>query len=205
RRCAGGDDDRSLRRREPRRVLRRALRGVLRDSARRERRLPGAVRAACGLLPPGSRGKALLMFKSKILLLGSFGLFLAAFVALIALGVARMESFNEQVHGLTGAQSRKIGTVSELFLSNGQRTALIDKLFSADDATARAGLEVEYRRAIGVFTGAVEKLRTLPVAGAERAARDDALAAAARSREIGERIAGSLMKGEIATASELNL
>jgi hypothetical protein len=51
----------------------------------------------------------------------------------------------------------------------------------------------------------VEGLRTLQVDPSESAARDRALAAAARARAIGEDIVGLLMKGEIARASELNL
>jgi diguanylate cyclase (GGDEF)-like protein/PAS domain S-box-containing protein len=45
----------------------------------------------------------------------------------------------------------------------------------------------------------------LQVDSSERAARDAAIAAAARARAIGEDIVGLLMKGEIARASELNL
>jgi len=55
------------------------------------------------------------------------------------------------------------------------------------------------------FAAAVEKLRRLPVTGAEVRARDDALAAARSAQDIGERIAGMLMRGEGALASELNL
>ena len=74
---------------------------------------------------------------SRSLLYISFGLLLAALVALIALGLARIESFNRQIDALSAAQARKIGTVSELFLSNGQRSALIDKLFVAESPVAR--------------------------------------------------------------------
>ena len=143
--------------------------------------------------------------KSKVLLFASFGLLLAALTLLIALGIARIETFNGQIAALTGAQGRKIGTVSELFLSNGQRTTLIDKLFTAETPQARETVHGQYRRAMDVFTRAVDRLRALRVAQAERAAHDEALAAAARARAIGEDIVGLLMKGEIAPASELNL
>ena len=75
--------------------------------------------------------------KSKTLLFAGFGLLLAALTALIALGLGRIESFNSQINALTDDQGRKIGTVSELFLSNGQRSALIDKLFGAETGQAR--------------------------------------------------------------------
>ena len=75
--------------------------------------------------------------KSKFLLFASFGLLLAALTTLIALGLARIESFNRQINALTEAQARKIGSVSELFLANGQRTALVDKLFTAESGQAR--------------------------------------------------------------------
>jgi hypothetical protein len=97
--------------------------------------------------------------KSKYLLLASFGLLLAALTALIALGLARIESFNQQIHSLTAAQGRKISTASELFLSNGQRSALIDKLFGAETAQARRTVHEQYLRAIGVYERAVEKAR----------------------------------------------
>ena len=143
--------------------------------------------------------------KSKYLLYASFGLLLAVLTALIALGLARIESFNHQIHTLTEAQGRKIGTVSELFLSNGQRSALIDKLFGAETAQARKTAHEQYLRAIEVYTRAVEKLSALQVDPSERFARSEAIAAAARARAIGEDIVGLLMKGEIARASELNL
>jgi diguanylate cyclase (GGDEF)-like protein/PAS domain S-box-containing protein len=143
--------------------------------------------------------------KSKYLLYASFGLLLAALTALIALGLARIESFNQQIHRLTEAQGRKIGTVSELFLSNGQRSALIDRLFGAETGEARKTVHEQYQLAMQAYTRAVERLRTLQVDPSESAARDRALAAAARARAIGEDIVGLLMKGEIARASELNL
>ena len=139
--------------------------------------------------------------KSKYLLYASFGLLLAALTALIALGLARIESFNQQIHTLTEAQGRKIGTVSELFLSNGQRSALIDKLFGAETAQARKTVHGQYLRAIETYARAVEKLGALQVDPSERAARDAAIAAAARARAIGEDIVGLLVKGEIARAS----
>ncbi len=143
--------------------------------------------------------------KSKYLLYAGFGLLLAALTALIALGLARIESFNSQVAELTGAQSRKIGIVSELFLNNGQRAALIDGLFAAQTREAREAAHAKYRRAVESYAAAVEKLRRLPVEGAERTARDDAVAAAARAHDIGERTAGLLMRGETPLASEVNL
>jgi diguanylate cyclase (GGDEF)-like protein/PAS domain S-box-containing protein len=143
--------------------------------------------------------------KSKYLLYASFGLLLAALTALIALGLARIESFNQQIHSLTGAQGRKIGTASELFLANGQRSALIDKLFGAEMGEARRTVHEQYRRAIGAYDRAVERLRTLQLDASEQAARNEAIAAAARSRAIGEDIVALLMKSEIARASELNL
>jgi diguanylate cyclase (GGDEF)-like protein/PAS domain S-box-containing protein len=142
---------------------------------------------------------------SKYLLYASFGLLLAALTALIALGLARIESFNRQIHTLTEAQGRKIGTASELFLGNGQRSALIDKLFGAETGEARRTVHEQYLRAVGAYGRAVERLRALQLAASERAARDEAIAAAARARAIGEDIVGLLMKGEIARASELNL
>ena len=74
---------------------------------------------------------------SKKLLFTAFGLLLAVLTALIALGIARIESFNAQIHELTAAQGRKIGVVSELFLANGQRVALIDRMFAAEKAEDR--------------------------------------------------------------------
>ena len=129
---------------------------------------------------------------SKYLLFGSFGLMLAALTALIALGLARIESFDSQIHELTGGQSRKIGAVSELFLANGQRSALIDKFFAVETAPARAAVNDEYRRAIEVFRRALERLRRLPVAATEAEARDEAITAAAHAQDLGERIAGLL-------------
>ncbi|MGH8634754.1 MAG: PAS domain-containing protein, partial [Burkholderiales bacterium] len=143
--------------------------------------------------------------KSKYLLYASFGLLLAALTALIALGLARIESFNQQIHALTEAQNRKIGAVSELFLSNGQRSTLIDKLFGAETTQARKTVHDQYLRAIETYARAVERLRALQVDRSELAAHDGAIAAAARARAIGEDIVGLLMKGEIARASELNL
>jgi diguanylate cyclase (GGDEF)-like protein/PAS domain S-box-containing protein len=143
--------------------------------------------------------------KSKYLLYASFGLLLAALTALIALGLARIESFNRQTHSLTEAQGRKIGAASELFLANGQRSALIDKLFGAETGEARRTVQEQYQRAIGVYDRAVQRLRALQLDPPERGARDEAVAAAARSRAIGEDIVELLMRREIARASELNL
>ncbi|MBI2295427.1 MAG: EAL domain-containing protein [Betaproteobacteria bacterium] len=143
--------------------------------------------------------------KSKYLLFVSFGLLLAVLTVLIALGITRIESFNRQINDLNEGQSRKIGAVSELFLSNGQRSALIDRLFAAETPQDRETLHAQYRRAVEAYTRAVERLRALPVAPAERAARDEAITAAARAQAVGEEISGLLAKGEIAQASELNL
>ena len=148
---------------------------------------------------------ALANAKSKYLLLVSFGSLLAVLTALIALGIGRIESFHGQIESLTEAQSRKIGAVSELFFSNGQRATLIDKLLAAETPQARETVHGQYRRAIETFTRAVGKLRALRVTPAERAASEEAVAAAARARAMGEDIVGLLMKGEIARASELNL
>jgi hypothetical protein len=125
--------------------------------------------------------------KPRHLLVASFGLLLFALIALIALGLARIESFNSQVSGLTGAQGRKIGTISEVFLSNGQRAATIEALFTAQSGRARA--HERYLQANGQFDAAVEKLRQLPVAGVEQEAREDAIGAAGNAREVGEQIA----------------
>ena len=143
--------------------------------------------------------------KSKYLLYASFGLLLAALTALIALGLARIESFNRQIHSLTEAQGRKIGAASELFLANGQRSALIDKLFGAETGEARRTVHEQYLRAAGVYDRAVQRLGALKLDPPELATRDEAIAAAARSRAIGEDIVAHLMRGEIARASELNL
>ena len=143
--------------------------------------------------------------RSKYLLFGSFGLLLAVLTALLALGMTRIESFNRQVNELTAAQNRKIGAVSELFLANGQRSALIDRLFAAETPEERETLRSQYRRAVESYARSVERLRALPVAAAEGTARDEAITAAARAQALGEEIAGLLMGGEIAQASELNL
>jgi len=140
--------------------------------------------------------------KSKTLLFAGFGLLLAALTALMALGLGRIESFNGQINSLTEAQGRKIGTVSELFLGNGQRAALIDKLFAADAAAARQAVHAEYRAAVGRYTRAVDRLRSLQV---EPAARDEAVAAAGAALALGEKTVALLMRGEIAPASEINL
>ena len=86
--------------------------------------------------------------KSKTLLFVSFGLLLAVLIALIALGLARIESFNRQINELTEAQARKIGTVSVLFLANGQRSALIDRLFATETAQARQAVLGQYQAGI---------------------------------------------------------
>jgi diguanylate cyclase (GGDEF)-like protein/PAS domain S-box-containing protein len=143
--------------------------------------------------------------KSRNLLVVAFGLLLVALTVLMTLGLARIESFNSQVNDLTGAQGRKIGVISELFLANGQRASLVDGLFAVRTERARAAAHAQYRAAIGQFTGAVEKLRRLPVSGAETVAREDAIVAAGIARDVGERVAGMLMRGEGALASELNL
>jgi len=140
--------------------------------------------------------------KSKTLLFAGFGLLLAALTALMALGLGRIESFNGQINALTEAQGRKIGTVSELFLGNGQRAALIDKLFAAEAAAARQAVHVEYRAAVGRYTRAVDRLRSLQVTPA---ARDEAVAAAGAALALGEKTVALLMQGEIAPASEINL
>jgi diguanylate cyclase (GGDEF)-like protein/PAS domain S-box-containing protein len=142
---------------------------------------------------------------SRRLLFGSFGVLLAALVVLIALGLGRIESFNRKINALTQAQSTKIGTVSELFLSNGQRAALIDKLFAADTPAARQAVLERYQQAIAAYDGAVKKLASLGVTAAEREARDAAIAAAAAAQAIGDKTAALLMQGAIAPASELNL
>ena len=143
--------------------------------------------------------------KSKFLLFASFGLLLTVLTALIAFGIARIESFNRQIHALTESQGHKIGTVSELFLANGQRATLIDKLFAVDTARARKAALDDYRRATEAYTRSVNNLRALQVAAAEHGARDDAIAAAKAAQDIGEKIAILLVRGEIAPASELNL
>jgi diguanylate cyclase (GGDEF)-like protein/PAS domain S-box-containing protein len=142
---------------------------------------------------------------SKYLLFGSFGLMLAALTALIALGLTRIESFDSQIHELTSGQGRKIGAVSELFLANGQRAAVIDSFFAVDTAQARAAVNERYERATDAFNRAVERVRRLPVAASEAAARDDAISAASHAQDVGARIAGLLLKGETSVASELNL
>ncbi|HET9403205.1 MAG TPA: EAL domain-containing protein [Burkholderiales bacterium] len=142
---------------------------------------------------------------SKSLLFLAFGLLLSVITALIALGLARVESFNRQVNALSEAQGRKIGTVSELFLANGQRSTLIDKLFAAETPQARQAVLEQYQRAIAGYSGAVKRLVTLQVDATEREARDTAIAAAGTSRVMGDRIVALLMQGEISTASELNL
>ena len=76
------------------------------------------------MTPPSS------MTNSKTLLFVSFGLLLSVIVVLIALGVARIETFNRQINALTEAQGRKIAAVSELFGANGRRADLIDKVFA---------------------------------------------------------------------------
>ena len=142
---------------------------------------------------------------SRTLLFTAFGLLLSVLTALIVLGLARIESFNGQIQELTGAQSRKIGIVSELFLANGQRSAMIDKLFAVEREEERSAVLAQYQQAVSAFQGAVRKLQELKVAGAEQDARNAALAAAATSLATGDRIAELLVRGQIAPASELNL
>ncbi len=143
--------------------------------------------------------------KSKHLLFASFGLLLAVLTAFIALGIVRIESFNRQIADLTQAQNRKIGAVSGIFLSNGQRSALIDRLFAAETPQARRTVDDQYRRAIEAYTRAVEELLALPVTADERSARDQVIDAADRARALGEDTVAFLMRGDLARASELNL
>ncbi len=143
--------------------------------------------------------------KSKTLLFVAFGLLLAVLTALIVLGLTRIESFNRQINELSGAQARKIGTVSELFLANGQRSALIDQLFSAETPQARQAVLAQYQGAISAYSSAVKKMLALQVADAEHSARDAAVTAAGSARAIGDKIVALLMQDEIAPASEINL
>jgi len=142
---------------------------------------------------------------TKTLLFIAFGILLAVLTALIVLGLARIESFNRQTRALTQAQGHKIGVVSELFLANGQRSALIDELFLPDAQQTRPPALKRYQQAIAAYQDAVKKLGALDVAGAEREARDRALAAAGASLAIGDGIVSLLMQNQIAPASELNL
>src|SRR5215831_20660513 len=122
----------------------------------------------------GAENRAL---KPRSLLIASFGLLLVALTALIALGLMRIESFNAQVKDLTSAQGHKIGTISELFLSNAQRAATIEALLAAETREARGGAHARYLRAVEYFAAAAGKLGRLPVTDEERAARNDAVAA----------------------------
>jgi diguanylate cyclase (GGDEF)-like protein/PAS domain S-box-containing protein len=148
---------------------------------------------------------ALPKVSSKILLFVAFGLLLSVLTALIVIGLARIESFNAQVNTLTEAQGRKIELVSELFRANSQRTALIDKMFTAETRPARSELLARYQAAVVAYQGAVRALQDLDVAGAERAARATAIAAAATALAIGDQTTALLMQGQVAPASELNL
>ncbi len=143
--------------------------------------------------------------RSKTLLFVAFGLLLSVLTALIALGVARIETFNRQINELTDAQGRKIGTVSELFLANGQRAGLIDGMFAAETQQARRALLARYQDAVSQYAGAVKRLAALQVSAAEQDARDAAIAAAAAAQGIGDRTVTLLMRGEVAPASEINL
>ena len=143
--------------------------------------------------------------RSKLLLFASFGLLLSALVALIALGLTRIEAFNRQIQALTEAQGSKIGAVSELFLSNGQRSALIDRLFAAGSDSERQATLTRYQAAIAAYEAAVRKLAALQLAEAERAPREDAIAAAAAARDIGDETVSLLMRDDVSGASELNL
>jgi len=143
--------------------------------------------------------------RSKTLLFAAFGLLLFVLTALIAIGLARIESFNSQIHDLTQAQGRKIGLVSELFIANGQRTALVDSMFAAETRQARSEILARYQAAIVVYQGAVRSLQGLDVAGAERDARTVAVAAAGTALAIGDQITSLLVQGQVAPASELNL
>ena len=143
--------------------------------------------------------------RSKYLLFVSFGLLVSALIVLIALGLTRIESFNRQIITLTEAQARKIGTVSELFLGNGQRSSLIDSLFAAATPAARHTVLARYQNAISAYQGAVKKLRALDVTAAEGDARDEAIAAADAAEAVGDETVALLMREEIATASEINL
>ena len=143
--------------------------------------------------------------RSQYLLVFSFGLLLLVLTALMALGMTRIESFNSQLNEVTDSQSRNIGTVSQLFLSNGQRVSIIDRMFAAATPEERADVHARYRRTIEIYNRAVTSLRELPVSTASRAARDDAIRAAAHARGVGEEIVQFLLKGQVAPASELNL
>ncbi|UCF75365.1 MAG: EAL domain-containing protein [Betaproteobacteria bacterium] len=143
--------------------------------------------------------------RSQYLLVFSFGLLLLVLTALMALGMTRIESFNSRLNEVTDSQSRNIGTVSELFLSNGQRVSIIDRMFAAATPEERADVHARYRRTIEIYNRAVTSLRELPVSAASRAARDDAIRAAALARGVGEEIVQLLLKGQVAPASELNL
>ncbi|MDH3438890.1 MAG: PAS domain-containing protein, partial [Betaproteobacteria bacterium] len=143
--------------------------------------------------------------RSQYLLVFSFGLLLLVLTVLMALGMTRIESFNSQLNEVTDSQSRDIGTISELFLSNGRRVAAIDGMFAATTPEERAAVHAQYRVTIEIYNHAVARLRELPVSAASRAARDDAIKAAARAQNVGEEVAQFLLRGQIAPASELNL
>ncbi len=143
--------------------------------------------------------------RSRTLLFVAFGLLLAVLTALIALGLERIETFNRQINELTEAQGRKIGAVSELFLANGQRVALVDGMFAAETPQARSAVLAQYQGAVSVYTAAVKRLLELQVTPAEQDARDTAIAAAAAARNLGDKTVALLMRGEVAPASEINL
>ena len=112
---------------------------------------------------------------SRALLFTAFGLLLAVLTVLIVLGIARIESFNSQIQELTAAQSRKIGFVSELFITNGQRSAAIDRLFTAEGQPQRRAALERYQGAVLAYGNAVRKIQGLPATGAEQEARDAAM------------------------------
>jgi len=143
--------------------------------------------------------------RSQYLLMLSFGLLLLVLTALMALGMSRIESFNSQLNELTDSQSRNIGTISDLFLTNGRRISIIDQMFAARSPEQRTEIDDRYQRTIALYNRAVAKLGELPVSAANHAARDDAITAAARARGVGQEIVRLLLKGQVAPASELNL
>jgi diguanylate cyclase (GGDEF)-like protein/PAS domain S-box-containing protein len=143
--------------------------------------------------------------RSRTLLAASFGLLLVAITVLIALGIARIETFDRQLGALTATQDRKIESVSGLFRANARRAATIGQLLAAETTHARASAHREYLRAAEHYARAEQALRAIELAPAEDEAREQALAAAARARASGEAIVARVMEGESASASGLGL
>ena len=139
------------------------------------------------------------------MLTAGFGALLILIIVITLLGISRIYAINQRIEALVYEQTFKSELLTSILRITRERQQITLQLFVLKDDAGRETAYRQYQALIGQMFAAFDRLEEMKPAGVERVAITEAFNAATQSQEVRERVVALLMRGDLATASNLYL